>query len=266
VKFPCHLIAPSIAAAGLIVAPAQAQESEAELAKKLANPVASLISVPLQNNYDCCYGPSDGWRYTLNVQPVIPISVAPKWNLIVRTIVPIVHQEEPAPGVGDASGVGDITQTFFFSPKESKNGLTWAVGPVFLWPVGSSDIGSEKWGAGPSALVLKQKGPVTMGLLANHVWSYAGDETRNDISASYMQPFFTYTYPTSTALSLGVEATYDWKADQWNVPVTGGVSHVYKFGQQRVQLGAQGKLYLESPSGGADWGLRVNVVFLFPRR
>jgi hypothetical protein len=228
--------------------PACAQDSEAELAKKLANPVASLVSVPFQNNYDCCYGPSDGYRYTLNVQPVVPISIDKDWNLIVRTIVPIIHQEEPAPGVGDASGFGDVTQSFFFSPSRSKNGLTWAVGPVFLWPLGDSQLGAEKWGAGPSVLVLKQQGSVTAGFLGNHIWSYAGDKDRRDVSATFLQPFFTYTYPTSTALSLSAEATYDWMSEQWNAPIIGGVSHVYRFGGQRVQLGLQGKVYLATPN------------------
>ena len=245
---------------------AHAQESAAELARKLANPVANLISVPLQNNYDCCYGPSKLSRYTLNIQPVVPLSLNEDWNLIVRTILPIIYQEGSAPGAASEGGLGDTVQSFFVSPQASKRGVTWAAGPVFLYPTGEAAFSAETWGAGPSVLLLKQSGDTTAGLLANHIWSFAGEETRPDVSASLFQPFYTYTRRSSTAFSISSEATYDWRSDQWVVPVIAGVSHVYKFGQQRVQLGVLGKVYLESPHDGPDWGVRFNAVFLFPKR
>src|SRR5262249_39830895 len=143
-------------------------------------PVASLISVPFQMNYDCCFGPSDGGRYTLNFQPVVPLSLTSKWNLIVRTIVPVVYAESTAPGSGSAFGLSDTTQSFFFSPKAPVHGFILAAGPVILWPTGSSELGSKKWGAGVTALVLRQQGGLTYGVLANHIWSFAdaGDNRR----------------------------------------------------------------------------------------
>jgi hypothetical protein len=157
---------------------------EAELAKQLANPVASLISLPLQSNFDFGIGPdNDGFRYTLNVQPVIPISLTPEWNLISRTILPIIYQDEIFPGSGDQFGLGDTLQSLFLSPaKPGPGGLIWGVGPVFLLPTGTDELlGGEKWGAGPTAVVLTQLGHWTVGFLGNHVWSFAGDDGRSDV-------------------------------------------------------------------------------------
>jgi hypothetical protein len=151
-----------------------AQSSDRDLAEKLANPISSLISVPFQSNYDCCFGPNNAPRYLLNIQPVVPISLNPDWNLIVRTILPVISMGSPAPTIPSSTGLGDITQSFFFSPSQTFNGVTWGVGPVFLWPTGNNVFGSQKWGAAPTAVILKQESGWIYGILANHIWSYAG--------------------------------------------------------------------------------------------
>ena len=165
-----------------------------ELAKKLANPVASLISVPIQANYDENIGPAEeGSLWKVNIQPVIPFTLNDEWNLISRTILPIIDQDDiPVSGFGE-SGIGDIVQSLFFSPKApTSNGLIWGVGPVFLLPMASDDaLGTEKWGAGPTAVGLKQAGSWTYGMLANHIESFAGDDKRADISVSLVQPFLS---------------------------------------------------------------------------
>jgi hypothetical protein len=243
-----------------------AQSSDADLAKQLANPISSLISVPFQSNYDCCFGPNDASRYLLNVQPVIPVAMTPDWNVIIRTILPVISMGSPAPTIPSSTGLGDTTQSFFFSPSQPVNGVTWGVGPVFLWPTGNNVFGSQKWGAGPTAVILKQDGGWTYGALVNHIWSYAGKSGVPDVNSTFLQPFLVYTFPDSTGITLDTESTYDWITKEWTVPINLLVSHVYSISGQRVQFQVGPRFYVVRPSGGPDWGARFNITFLFPTK
>ncbi|WP_088703580.1 hypothetical protein [Rhizobium sp. R693] len=247
---------------------ALAQESSVDLAKKLNNPIASLVSVPFQFNYDSGYGPADGNHEVLNIQPVIPFSLNEDWNLISRTIAPVIWQNDIAGDSGHQFGLGDITQSLFFSPKQpGPDGLIWGAGPVFLLPTATDEfLGSGKWGAGPTAVALKQEGPWTYGMLANHIWSFAGQSNRDDISSTFLQPFVAYTTPEAWTFTLNTESTYDWEHNEWSVPVNFQVSKVLKFGEQPVSLAAGARYWVESPEGGPDgWGFRVVLTFLFPK-
>jgi hypothetical protein len=239
---------------------------EAELAKKLQNPVANLISVPFQNNVDFRIGPKDALRYTLNVQPVIPISLSENWNLITRTIVPIIYAEPPVAGAGYHSGLGDVVQSFFLSPTQPVKGWILGAGPVFLWPTASNNaLGGGKWGAGPTAVALRQENGWTYGALANHIWSYAGDSNRQEVNATFLQPFVAYTTKTYTTVGLNTESTYDWTNDQWTVPVNLTVAQLLKIGKLPIQFTIGGRYYAARPAGGPDWGIRFAVTFLFPK-
>jgi hypothetical protein len=251
------------AVAGLWAGAVRANDSDAELAKKLSNPVASLISLPFQNNFDCCIGPERADKYTLNVQPVVPTRLTADWNLIIRTIMPLIYEGEVQPGAGDHAGLGDFTQSFFISPAKP-GALIWGVGPVFLWPVGDSHLGTQKWATGPTVVALHQAGRITIGVLANQLWSYAGSSHRDRVDAAFVQPFFTYTYPNTTTISINTETSYDWTHKTWTVPINVGVSHIYKLGAQRVQLLFGGRVYAKSPDG-PQTGLRLAATFLFPK-
>lgn len=253
---------------GLLSAALPLQADQADLAKQLANPVASLVSVPFQGNFDRNIGPDDdGERFTLNVQPVIPFSLNDDWNLISRTILPIIDQSDVVPGAGSQSGLGDVVQSFFFSPKEPVDGWIIGAGPVLLLPTGTDDLlTADKWGAGPTAVALKQAGPWTSGGLVNHIWSYDGDDDRADVSQSFVQPFFTYTTPDAVSLTLTADSTYNWKTNDWTIPVGLFAAKVFSVGSQIMQVQGGPRYYAESPDSGPEgWGARATFVLLFPK-
>ena len=254
----------------MLTLPVNAQEDKGvELAKKLANPIASLISVPLQYNYDEYGGVNDRASVSrLNIQPVIPFSLSEDWNLITRTIIPLVDQSDFPVASMNESGLGDITASQFFSPKSpTAGGWIWGAGPVELLPTASDEaLGGEKWGFGPTAVVLKQSGPWTIGFLGNHLWSVAGDDDRADINATFLQPFVSYITKTKTTIGVNTESTYDWEAEQWSVPVIAQVAQLFKIGPHIFQFAVAAKHWAESPDNGPeDWGLRLQLTLLFPK-
>lgn len=243
--------------------------TDEELAQQIVNPVAALISVPLQNNYDRGIGPEDdGMRYTLNIQPVIPFQLSRDWNLITRTIAPVIYQKDIFPDAGSQTGIGDIMESLFFSPvAPTAGGWIWGVGPVFVLPTGSDDLLTMgKWCTGPTAVLINQQRGWTYGALANHIWSFAGDSDRADVSATFLQPFVAYTTPTAWTYVLQSESLYDWENEQWTAPLLGLVSKVTTIGKQRTGLAFGIRYYLDAPESGPEgFGFRFNLTLMFPK-
>ncbi|UPG95561.1 transporter [Luteibacter aegosomatissinici] len=251
---------------------ASAGNDAADLAQKLSNPVASLISVPFQFNYDQGLGPGqNGHRLTMNLQPVVPVSISDDWNMISRTILPVDRQVGVSGRGEDQFGLGDTTQSLFFSPKApTAGGTIWGIGPAFLLPTATDDkIGSKKWGAGPTAVVLRQSHGITYGFLANQIWSVAsvgGYRDRPPLSSLFLQPFISYTTPSAWTYGANLESTYDWHARQASVPINLTVAKLTKGAGMPISLTGGVRYWLHGADAGPHgWGFRAVVTLLFPK-
>lgn len=247
------------------VVPAHAQKSVDDLSKAAANPVSPLISLPLQNDFDFGGGfNNSGFAYTLQAQPVIPFALNENWNVISRTLIPLAYNNY-SPN-GNDFGLGDIEASFYFSPTQSDDsGIIWGIGPVLLLPTATnSNLGAGKWGAGPTAVALIQKGPWTAGSLVSHVWSFAGNSNRSDVNMSLIEPFVSYDFGGGTSLNLSAEVNYDWVDRQWTAPINLSVSQIFQIGEQAMSLDVGGKYYATGPAGSPDWGIRTSLTFFFP--
>jgi hypothetical protein len=271
---------PWISAAGcalLVSVSAMAQEakppapSAEELGKKLTNPVADLVSLPLEMNFMEGVGPYNDLSFVMKFQPVVPFHITKNWNLIGRMILPYLTQPALTTGGTTAAGTGDIVASAFFSPKNSKNGLTWGVGPVFNLPTTTNPmLGSGQWGVGPTFVILKMDGHMTYGILANQMWGFAdtGNYARTGLNAMYLQPFFAYTTPEAVTYTINSETTANWAAsggDTWTVPINFIVSKVTKLGPFPFQIGGGAGYYVDSPDAtGATWQLRTQFTLILP--
>ena len=246
---------------------ASIQGSQAdELAKELQNPLASLISVPFQSNFDFGFDPADGSRWLMNVQPVIPMSIGEDWNLIGSVILPVISQNDIFGESGSQTGIGDALVTGFFSPKApTAGGLIWGVGPAISIPTATDDLlGSGQFSAGPSVVGLMQKGSITYGALVNHIWSLFGDSDRGDVNATFFQPFLAKNFAGGYALALNTELLQSWETDS-------SVGTINLVGSKVTTLGSQLAQFFVGPripygnGNNASWGFRAGIVLLFPR-
>lgn len=244
-----------------------APSSAAELAKKLANPVASMISMPFQNNMDVGIGTYNGSRNILNIQPVIPLKISVKLNLITRVILPVVAQYNITGEDKQESGLGSTTASAFFSPAQPKNGFVFGFGPAFLIPTTTNSfLGSKKFGIGPTALVLKQAHGFTIGALANQIWSISGNRNDPDVNQLYVQPFFTYNWKSGAGLGGNVEITQNWIANTSNVFINPTVSGITKIGTQIVSLSIGPRIHAVAPENAKSaFGIRAVLIFVFPK-
>lgn len=262
----------TVAAAALLAigSPAHAEMSPEELAKIAQNPVGNLISVPFQNNSNLNFGPEEKTQNVLNIQPVIPISVNDDWNIITRTVLPVISMPSLYPADNRTDGIGDTVFTAFLSPAKPGN-LIWGVGPVVQLPTDNRDqLGNKNWGMGFSGVALKlEKGnPWVYGVLFNNIWSLTSDERGGAYNTGLIQPFINYNFPSGFYITSSPMITVNWKADsseRWTVPLGAGIGQIFHLGKLPVnsQIGA----YYNAvrPDDAANWQIRAQMQFMFPK-
>jgi opacity protein-like surface antigen len=262
-KFESGLPAPAAS-----TSPGHAREpSEDEsLAQKSQNPIADLVSLPFQSNTNFNAAPFGRTQEILNIQPVVPMHISADWNMISRTIVPVVSQPDPLFD-RNTNGIGDITQSLFFSPVHS-GALIWGAGPVFTIPSATDPIlGTGRVLFGPTAVFLTTPGHVVMGVLLNNQWSVGADPLRPSVNAFLAQPFFNYNLPHGWYFNTSPIITANWLAapgQQWVVPVGGGFGRIFKIGDQPVSASLSGYYNVINPTGAPRWQLRTVLSLLFP--
>ena len=257
------LISLAMAGAFTPVGAQSKSESAAEIAKKLANPISSMISMPMQSNTDVGIGADNGSKMQLNVQPVIPFALGSKLNLITRWILPVISQSDVAGTKTSQAGLGDATITAFLGPSQSK--LVWGVGPAFLVPTATDEVlGTGRFGVGPSIVALHQANGWTVGALANYIVSVAGDSARPDVKSTFVNPFLAYNWASGAGATLLAEYTHDSVNDVDVRVMSPQVSAVTKFGKQTAQFAIGPRLHLE-PDGHAKFGIRATLALVFPK-
>lgn len=260
-KFPA--VGAMTIAAFVAVAPASSLAQDADLAQQLANPIAAIVSVPFQLNFDDNLGVNDtGSRTTLNFQPVIPFGLDNGANIVTRTIIPYVWQEDIVPGTSQ-EGFGDILFNAWYSDT-TDGGLTWGAGPILRFAT-HSDVSSKTFAAGITGIALQVTGPWTIGGLANHLWDIEGDPV-TPTNATFIQPFVAYTTPNSWTYTFTSESTYDWIAEDWSVPVNFSVSKLAPIGNVPINWQAGAGYWAASPEGGPEgWRFRLQAQIVIPR-
>lgn len=260
-----------VAAAAILVVPAARGALSAEdLAKLAQNPVGNLISVPFQDNVNLNYGPEKSTQNVLNIQPVVPISVDKDWNIITRTILPVISQPGFYPGESRTNGIGDLQFTAFLSPANPGEWI-WGAGAIAQAPTHSnSALGNDNWGLGPSFVVLHlAKGsPWVYGVLVNNLWSLGSSGGAPSYNNGLVQPFLNYNFPGGTYLTSSPILTVNWKADsgnQWTVPLGGGVGHIFHFGKLPVNAQVGAYYNVARPDYAPNWQVRAQVQFMFPK-
>jgi len=243
-----------------------------DLAKASQNPIANMISVPFQNNTTFNVGPEEKTLNVLNIQPVIPFELNENWNVITRTILPVISQPGFAPGQDRTNGIGDVQFSAFFSPKApNAGGWIWGVGTIAELDTASDDrLGSGKWSLGPTAVALKATGPWVIGALINNLWDVAGSDSNADVNKMLIQPFINYNFPNKPGRYLTTASiiTADWEAssdDKWTIPIGGGIGQIIKWGKTPVNLSASAYYNAEKPDNAGWWTMRLQAQLLFPK-
>ena len=250
----------------LVLGPVYAADNESasiDIAREDQNPITRFYTVRFEDNAQFGFGPDDEVLNFFRIQPLVPVKLSEDWHLVTRAIIPIVHQPWPE----STDGLSDIGLNFFLTPGRAGK-FIWGVGPALILPTATDDkIGTEKWSAGPAVAAVYYTGPWVIGAVAQNVWSFAGEDERNDVNLMTVRPLINYNLPNGWYLSSSPSIAANWEAkedDRWLVPVGGGVGKIFTIGNQRMSALLESYYHIKSPDIGPDWQLRFQLSFLFP--
>lgn len=264
----CGIILMSLTVLFADIQTTRAQESS-DIAKQAQNPIASLISVPMENDFNPHTGANKEDSYVFEMKPVVPFRLSNDWNLITRTIIPVIQVPGLAPGVSGKGGLGDVQESLFLSPTKA-GPVIWGAGPVISFPTATEKIlGTKKLSFGPTVVVLRSQGRWLFGSLVQNLFSVAGPSGRPDVNQMLLQPFVNYNLPHKWYLTSSPIITANWEArssERWVVPVGGGVGKIVHFGKQPVNIYSQFFRNVQRPDGTSSWSARFNMTFLFPKK
>lgn len=259
-----HIIFAVVTVYALPSSGADKTHSNTELAKAAQNPLASMISLPFQNNTNFGYG-DDDTQNTMNIQPVWPFKLNENWNLVTRTIIPVVSNPALTPSDDRTNGLGDTSFTGWISPSVPSK-LLWGLGPSVTIPTSTDDdLGAGEWAVGPSVVLLSMPGNWVVGSLISNVWGVSGDE---DINFFTWQPIVNYNLSEGWYLAFVPIVTADWEADsdqRWTVPVGGGVGKIFRIGKQPINMSTHVYYNAIKPDVVGDWSLRIQFQLMFPK-
>ena len=244
------------------------EEDQAALAKKTQNPVSDLISLPFQNNFNFGLEPDDKMQYILNIQPVVPLKITERLNIINRPIIPVIYQPKALPWLDEEFGLGDIQYQAYLSPRGAGK-FVWGVGPIVQFPSATDDVlGTGKWSIGPGGVLVFMPGKWVIGSLINNIFSIGGDDDRNEVNLFTWQYFINYNLPHGWYLTTGPIMTANWEAsseNRWTVPIGCGFGKIWRLGKLPINTQVTAYYNVERPDNTADWQLRLQVQFLFPK-
>jgi hypothetical protein len=251
------------------VLPTRAQQDSTEIAKEAQNPIANVISVPVENDFSPQTGIHKDDSYVMEMKPVVPLRLSNDWILITRSIIPVIQVPSLAPGISGTTGLGDIQESLFLSPAKA-GPVIWGAGPAISFPTATQSIlGTKKLSVGPNLVVLRIQGHWLFGTLAQNLWSVEGPKARPAVNQMLLQPFVNYNLRHGWYLTTSPIITSNWEVrpgQRWTVPVGGGVGRIVHLGRQPVSMYAQFFRNVERPDGISHWSARFEMTFLFPKK
>ena len=256
-------------AVGVLWTVSSRAQDATELAHLVQNPIAHVISLPLQDNLTFGVGPASDSQNVLNIQPVVPFALGRDWNVISRTIIPLIQAPELVPGGGSTGGLGDVSLALYLSPAATSGHVIWGIGPAFTFATATNDVlGQGKFSAGLSAVALTIQGHWLIGTLVTDIASVAGDSYRKSVHQMLVQPFINYNFSRGWYLTSSPIITANWEArgsQQWTVPLGGGGGRTFRVGKQALNAYMQAFGNVVAPHEAGNWTLRVQLQLLFPK-